>query len=104
MTARTFGGYTVSELKKLRRSSADGAKFYMALREFATDFFNLVEEAEELEAVIEKLVSTLEKAADEVLAQGGNAAAALLCDALSDPQVKKVTAPDPGPFFAGLFP
>ena len=91
MTARTFGGYTVSELKKLRGSSADGAKFYMALREFATDFFNLVEEAEELEAVIEKLVSTLEKAADEVLAQGGNAAAALLCDALSDPQVKKVT-------------
>jgi hypothetical protein len=63
----------------------------MALREFATDFFNLVEEAEELEAVIEKLVSTLEKAADEVLAQGGNAAAALLRDALSDPQVKKVT-------------
>ena len=63
----------------------------MALREFATDFFNLVEEAEELEAVFEKLVSTLEKAADEVLAQGGNAAAALLCDALSDPQVKKVT-------------
>ena len=62
----------------------------MALREFATDFFNLVEEAEEFEAVIEKLVSTLEKAADEVLAQGGNAAAALLRDALSDPQVKKV--------------
>ena len=93
MTARTFGGYTVSELKKLRRSSADGAKFYMALREFATDFFNLVEEAEEFKAVIEKLVSTLEKAADEVLAQGGNAAAAaaLLRDALSDPQAKKVT-------------
>ena len=91
MTARTFGGYTVSELKKLRRSSADGAKFYMALREFATDFFNLVEEAEEFEAVIEKLVSTLEKAADEVSAQGGNDAAALLRDALSDPQVKKVT-------------
>ena len=94
MTARTFGGYTVSELKKLRRSSDDGAKFYMALREFSADFFNLVEEAEELEAVIEKLVSTLEKAADEVSAQGGNdAAAALLRDALSDPQVKKVTGP-----------
>ena len=92
MTARTFGGYTVSELKKLRRSSADGAKFYMALREFATDFFNLVEEAEEFEAVIEKLVSTLEKAADEVSAQGENdAAAALLRDALFDSQVKKVT-------------
>ena len=87
MTARTFGGYTASELKKLRRSSADGAKFYMALREFSTDFFNLFEEAEELEAVIEKLVSTLEKAANEVLAQGRNAAAtaALLRDALSDP-------------------
>ena len=45
----------------------------------------------ELEAVIEKLASTLEKATDEVSAQGGNAAAvALLRDALSDPQVKKV--------------
>ena len=93
MTARTFSGYMVSELKKLRRSFAGGAKFYMALREFATDFFNLVEEAEELEAMIEKLVSTLEKAADKVLAQGGNAAAALLRDALSYPQVKKVTGP-----------
>ena len=42
--------------------------------------------------MIEKLVSTLEKAADEVSAQGGNdVAAALLRDALSDPQVKKVT-------------
>ncbi len=41
--------------------------------------------------MIEKLVSTLEKAADEVSAQGGNDAAALLRDALSDPQVKKVT-------------
>ena len=93
MTARTFSGYTVSELKKLRRSFADGVKFYMALREFATDFFNLVEEAEELEAVIEKLVSTLEKAADEVSAQGVNDAAdALLRDAMSDPQVKKVTS------------
>ena len=93
MTARTFSGYTVSELKKLRRSFANGAKFYMALREFATNFFNLVEEAEEFEAVIEKLVLTLEKAADEVSAQGGNDAdAALLHDALSDPQVKKVTS------------
>jgi len=41
--------------------------------------------------LIEKLVSTLEKAANEVLAQGRNATAALLRDALSDPQVKKVT-------------
>ena len=43
--------------------------------------------------MIEKLVSTLEKAADEVSAQGVNDAAdALLRDALSDPQVKKVTS------------
>lgn len=91
MMARTFGGYTVSELQKLRQSSADGAKFYMALLKAAPDFFNLAEETEELEAVIEKLASTLEKAADEVSAQGGNdAAVALLRDALSDPQVKKV--------------
>lgn len=92
MATRKFGGHTVSELKKLRQNSADGAKFYLALLESAPDFFNLAGEAKELEAVIEKLVSTLEKAADEVSAQGGNdAAVALLRDALSDPQVKKVT-------------
>lgn len=94
MTARTFGGHTVSELKKLRQNPTDGAKFYMALRESASDFFNLAGEAEELESVIEKLASTLEKAADDVSAQGGNdAAVALLRNALSDPQVKKVTGP-----------
>ena len=91
MTARKFGGHTVSELKRFRQNPADGARFYMALLESAPDFFNLAGEAEELEAVIEKLVSALEKAADEVSAQGGNdAAVRLLRDALSDPQVKKV--------------
>lgn len=92
MTARKFGGYTVKELKRLRKNAADGGKFYLALLESVHDFFNLAEEAEELEAVIEKLVSALEKAADEVSAQGGNdAAVALLRDALSDPKVKKIT-------------
>ena len=71
---------------KLRRR---GQVLYGASR-ICDRLFNLVEEAEELEAVIEKLVSTLEKPADEVSAQGGNDAAALLRDALSDPQVKKV--------------
>jgi len=92
MAKRTFGGYTVSELKKLRQNPTDGAKFYLALLESAPDFFNLAGEAKELEAVIEKLVSILEKAADEVSAQGGNdAAVALLRDALSDPALRKVT-------------
>ena len=35
MTDRTFGGLTLSELKELRRNSADGAKFYMALLDAA---------------------------------------------------------------------
>ncbi|MAF96585.1 MAG: hypothetical protein CMM60_12630 [Rhodospirillaceae bacterium] len=90
MATRTFGGHTVSELKEFRQNAADGAKFYMALREAAYDFFNLAGEAEELEAVIEKLVSALEKAAGDVSAQGGNDdAVQLLRNALSDPQVKK---------------
>ena len=57
MTDRTFGGLTLSELKELRRNSADGAKFYMALLDASPDFFLLADEVEQLEAVIEKLVS-----------------------------------------------
>ena len=83
-----FGGETFAELEPRHPGvSKVGGSFD------DVDIFQLFEEAEELETVIEKLVSTLEKAANEVLAQGRNAAAtaALLRDALSDPHVKKVT-------------
>ena len=83
-----FSGETVAELEPRHPDvSKVGGSFD------DVEVFQLFEEAEELETLIEKLVSTLEKAANEVLAQGRNAAAtaALLRDSLSDPQVKKVT-------------
>ncbi len=90
MTDRTFGGHTLSELKTLRKNSADGARFYMALLDAAPDFFHLANEVEQFEAVIEKLVTTLEAAAGEMEAKGeGGAALDSLRDSLSDPAIKK---------------
>jgi hypothetical protein len=91
MTDRTFGGLTLFELKELRRNSADGAKFYMALLDASPDFFLLADEVEQLEAVIEKLVSTLEAAAGEMEEKGqGGAILDSLRDSLSDPVLKKI--------------
>lgn len=91
MTKRTFGGLTLSELTALRRNSADGAKFYMALLDASPDLFRLAEDVEQLEAVIEKLVSTLEAAAGEMEANGESGATLdSLRDSLSDPVLKKI--------------
>ncbi len=91
MTKRIFGGHTLSELKTLRRNSADGAKFYMALLDASPDFFRLADEVEQLEAAIEKLVTTLEAVAGDMEA-GGEAGDSLatLRDSLSDPVLKKI--------------
>ncbi len=93
MRERTFGGHTLDELKSLRKSSADGAIFYMALLDAAPDLFMLAEEVETLEAVVEKLVSTLEKAAAEVSAQDKDAEALRnLRETLSDPAIREIIA------------
>jgi len=91
MTKRTFGGLTLSELKALRRNSTDGAKFYMALLDALPDFFRLADEVEQLEAVIEKLVTALEAVAGEMEARGeGGATLDSLRDSLSDPAIKNI--------------
>ncbi len=91
MKDRTFGGHSLSELKALRKNPADGAKFYMALLDASPDFFLLADEAEQLEAVIEKLVTTLEAVAGEMEARGESGATLdSLRDSLSDPVLKKI--------------
>ena len=90
MTERIFGNHALSELKELRRNPADGAKFYMALLGASFDFFSLADEVEQLEAVIEKLVSTLEAAA-EIKGLDGEVLEALR-ETLSDPAIKKIIA------------
>lgn len=91
MTKRTFGQLTLNELKELRKNPADGAKFYMALLNASPDFFRLADEVEQLEAVIEKLVTTLETVAGEMEAKGESGAALdSLRDSLSDPVLKKI--------------
>ncbi len=91
MTNKTFGGHTLSELKTLRKNSADGARFYMALLDAAPDFFHLADEVEQLEAVLEKLVTTLEAVAGNMEAKGESGAALdSLRNSLSDPVLKKI--------------
>ncbi len=93
MTEKTFGGHTLDELKSLRTSCADGAKFYMALLNASPDLFKLADEVEALEAIIERLVSTLETAADEVSGRGkGAEALRTIRKSLSDPAIRKIIA------------
>ena len=91
MTEKTFGSHTLNELIQLRSNAADGAKFYLALLEAAPDLFARAEEADVLEAIIEKLVSKLDAVASEAAARGeeGDALQALV-ESLSDPAVKKI--------------
>jgi len=91
MAERKFGGHTLSELRALRKNPADGAKFYMALLDASSDLFNLADEVGQLEAVIEKLVSSLEAVAGELKAKGeGGDALDALKNSLSDPALKKI--------------
>ncbi len=93
MTERTFGGHTLDELRSLRKNSADGAKFYMALLDASSDMFKLAYEVEALEAIIEGLVSTLETAAGEVSDRGkGAEALRTIRKSLSDPAIRKIIA------------
>ena len=91
MPEKTFGGHTLDELTELRSNPADGAKFYMALLEAAPELFERAEEADVLEAIIEKLVSKLDAVASEAAARGedGEALQSLL-ESLSDPRLKKI--------------
>ncbi len=91
MTEKTFGGHTLDDLIELRSNPADGAKFYMALLEAAPDLFARAEEADVLEAFIEKLVSKLDAVVSEAAARGeeGDALQSLL-ESLSDPALKKI--------------
>ncbi len=91
MAEKTFGNHTLNELIDLRSNPPDGAKFYLALLEAAPDLFARAEEADVLEAIIEKLVSKLDAVASEAARRGedGEALQALL-ESLSDPAVKKI--------------
>lgn len=91
MTEKKFGGHTVDELIELRSNPADGAKFYLALLEAAPELFARADEADVLEAFIEKMVSKLDAAASEAAARGeeGDAMQALV-ESLSDPAVEKI--------------
>lgn len=83
----------MDELISLRKNSADGAKFYLALLDASPDLFKLADEVEALEAIIEKLVSTLETAADEVSDRGkGAEALRTIRKSLSDPAIRKIIA------------
>lgn len=93
MSDRTYGNHTLRELISLRQNSTDGAEFYLALLDAAPDFFELASEVETLEATIEKLVSTLERAAAEVSYRDTDAPALKTLDkTLSDPAIQKIIA------------
>ncbi len=91
MVDRTFGGYTLKELRLLRRNSTDGANFYLALLEAAPDFFALADEVHVLEGIIEKMVSTLETVAGEMERRQETEALKPLQDLLQDPAIRKIT-------------
>jgi len=93
MNDRTFGGLTLAEIRKLSKNPADGASFYMALRDAAPDLFQLAEDFETLEMFVQSLVKKIETAAD------GSAAGALqedilqgLKETLDAPEFRKVIA------------
>ncbi|MBC8339646.1 MAG: hypothetical protein ISR51_05410 [Rhodospirillales bacterium] len=93
MSERTFGGHSLAEIKKLRNNPADGANFYMALRDAAPDLFQLAEDFEMLEMFVQTLVDKIEAAANgeaadtprEDILQG-------LKETLDDPEIRKIIA------------
>ncbi len=91
MTEKIFGGHTLDELIELRVNPPDGANFYLALLEAAPDLFARAEEADVLEAFIEKLVAKLDAVVSEAAVRGedGDALQSLL-ESLSDPELKKI--------------
>ena len=91
MTEKTFGGHTLDELIDLRNSPPDGAKFYLALLEAAPDLFARAEEADVLEAIIEKMVAKLDAVASEAAARGDDGEALQsLVESLFDLGLKKI--------------